>query len=261
MTDKEKLHQILSSLWKDDDSVGKTYYNQALQDVQTAIDLQEEPTGNPLGSTHAEFRTAVESLGISQEEHEAIVDKYLYGKEDLEEASKEWLRQQLDKSYANYGEAKMMELTHFDGYAMLDAIEFGAEWQKTKDESTTEDLGDYINELSKQFPEVSFAKLSRIAIRVAKWQKEQFEKNRLKHCNSITNEQAELEQGFIDQHLDKHQRMPTFLDAIEYGMRLQEEQIEEALLSEVLPCFMHGGEADEVVAKLEEVLNKKKLGD
>ena len=60
-----------------------------------------------------------------------------------------------------------------------------------------------------------------------KWQKEQFEKNRLKHCNSITNEQAELEQGFIDQHLDKYNRMPTFLDAIEYGMRLQKEQMME----------------------------------
>ena len=50
--------------------------------------------------------------------------------EDLEEVSKEWLRPQLDKSYANYGEKKMMELTHFDGYAMLDAIEFGAKLQK-----------------------------------------------------------------------------------------------------------------------------------
>ena len=50
--------------------------------------------------------------------------------EDLEEASKEWLRPQLDKSYANYGEKKMMELTHFDGYAMFDAIEFGAKLQK-----------------------------------------------------------------------------------------------------------------------------------
>lgn len=38
------------------------------------------------------------------------------------------------------------------------------------EESVTKDLGDYINELSKQFPEVSFAKLSRIAVRVAKWQ-------------------------------------------------------------------------------------------
>jgi hypothetical protein len=42
-----------------------------------------------------------------------------------------------------------------------------------KEEPVSEDLGDYINELSKQFPEVSFAKLSRIAVRVAKWQKKQ----------------------------------------------------------------------------------------
>jgi len=36
------------------------------------------------------------------------------------------------------------------------------------------------------------------------------------------------------------------------------DEINKALLSEVLPCFMHGGEADEVVAKLDEVLNQKK---
>ena len=58
--------------------------------------------------------------------------------EELGEASKEWLKPQLDKSYANYGEGKMMELTRFDGYAMLDAIEFGANWQKQQDQSTIE---------------------------------------------------------------------------------------------------------------------------
>lgn len=47
MTDKE-IHQILSSLWKNNDSVGKTYYNQALQDVQIAINLQEEPVSEGL---------------------------------------------------------------------------------------------------------------------------------------------------------------------------------------------------------------------
>jgi len=36
------------------------------------------------------------------------------------------------------------------------------------------------------------------------------------------------------------------------------EQIKELLLSEVLPYFMNGGEADEVVAKLEEVLIQNK---
>jgi hypothetical protein len=99
-------------------------------------------------------------------------------------------------------------------------------WVKeAQEEPVSEDLGEYINELSKQFPEVSFAKLSRIAVRVAKWKEEQFEKNRLKHCNSITNEQAELEQKLLDEHLDKYNRMPTYLDAIEYGMRLQKEQM------------------------------------
>ena len=54
-----------------------------------------------------------------------------------------------------------------------------------KEEPVSEDLGEYINELSKQFPEVSFAKLSRIAVRVAKWQKEQFEKNYTDLCKGI----------------------------------------------------------------------------
>ena len=108
---------------------------------------------------------------------------------DLEVASKEWLSSQLDKSYANYGESKMMELTHFDGYAMLDAIEFGANWQKAKDQHTIE-LAEY--------------------------------------------------------HAYFAGRTKTI------------DEIKEKLLSEVLPCFMHGGEADEAVAKLDEVLNQKK---
>ena len=34
-----------------------------------------------------------------------------------------------------------------------------------------------------------------------------------------------MESDFIDQHLDKYKRMPTYLDAIEYGMNLQKEQM------------------------------------
>ena len=44
------------------------------------------------------------------------------------------------------------------------------------------------------------------------------------------------------------------IKACKHGANWQKERIEEALLSEVLPCFMHGGEADEVMAKLDEVL-------
>ena len=59
----------------------------------------------------------------------------------------------------------------------------------------------------------------------ANWQKYHMEFNRIQHCNGISNEQAELEQKFLDEHLDRHDRMPTFLDAIEYGMKLQREQM------------------------------------
>ena len=54
---------------------------------------------------------------------------------------------------------------------------------------------------------------------------------------------------------------PTDKDCIEMfkaGAEWQFERVNEALLSEVLSCFMHGGEADEVMAKLEGVLNQKK---
>ena len=52
----------------------------------------------------------------------------------------------------------------------LEAI--GMAIKALQEEPVSEDLGEYISELSKQFPEVSFAKLSRIAVRVAKWQKQ-----------------------------------------------------------------------------------------
>ncbi len=59
----------------------------------------------------------------------------------------------------------------------------------------------------------------------AEWQKQQMEAYRIKHCNNITNEQAELESDFVSKHVEKNNRMPTFLDAIEYGMELQKQQM------------------------------------
>jgi hypothetical protein len=43
-------------------------------------------------------------------------------------------------------------------------------------EIPSKELADEIDALSKRYPEVSFAKLSRIAVRIAKWQKEQDKK-------------------------------------------------------------------------------------
>ena len=46
-----------------------------------------------------------------------------------------------------------------------------------QEETASEELEAEINYLSKRYPEVSFAKLSRIAVHVANWQKEQLMKN------------------------------------------------------------------------------------
>ena len=76
--DKEKLHQILSSLWKNDDSVGKAYYNQALQDVQTAIDLQEEPVSD-------ELEKACEQLAENARKHKAETSSPFFSQTDYKQ--------------------------------------------------------------------------------------------------------------------------------------------------------------------------------
>ena len=59
----------------------------------------------------------------------------------------------------------------------------------------------------------------------ANWQKEQFEKERLKHCDELTAEQAQIESDFVVQHLKKYNKTPTYYDAIEYGRK---QMIEKA---------------------------------
>ena len=65
----------------------------------------------------------------------------------------------------------------------------------------------------------------------ANWQYEQFEKERLnfeprlKHCDELTAEQAQMESDFVVQHLKNFNRTPTFIDAIEYGRRQAMEKV------------------------------------
>lgn len=51
----------------------------------------------------------------------------------------------------------------------------------------------------------------------AKWQREQLEKERLKHCDELSEEDAQLESDFVVSHIKEHNRTPTFIDAIKYG--------------------------------------------
>ena len=59
-------------------------------------------------------------------------------------------------------------LTYHDGQIVKNQIRISAE-AKGSGYGESDEFGEYINELSKQFPEVSFAKLSRIAVRVKNW--------------------------------------------------------------------------------------------
>lgn len=69
-----------------------------------------------------------------------------------------------------------------------------------------------------------------IARHFANWQKQQMENNRIAHCDTITEEEYNLETNFVDQHIDKYNRLPTYLDAIEYGKQLQKHESENKML-------------------------------
>ena len=80
---------------------------------------------------------------------------------ELAESEDERIRKGIIKSIIDLN-SDWLEL---HGVTKEDAIA----WLEKKGETSTEDFGEFINILSKQFPEVSFAKLSRIAVRVKKW--------------------------------------------------------------------------------------------
>ncbi len=82
---------------------------------------------------------------------------------------KDWISKEQDGLMDAQGNFEFPE--HEGAYHILCNLD--AYIDSLQEEPVSEDLGEYINELSKLFPEVSFAKLSRIAVRVAKWQKQQ----------------------------------------------------------------------------------------
>lgn len=83
--------------------------------------------------------------------------------------------------------------------------------------------------LDKNDNDISKYDIEDIFIAGVEWQYEQFEKERLKHCDELTAEQAQIESDFVVQHLEKYNRTPTFIDAIEYGRRLMIDKAVEWL--------------------------------
>lgn len=122
-------------------------------------------------------------------------------------------RTQQDKEY-HQGNIEAYEVVT----SLLDTLEV----KEVDEESTSNDL----EEAASQYPSIICrispqwkSEVENVFKAGAQWQKEQMEKNRIEHCDNITEEQYNLETGFLDDFLDKNKRMPTFLDAIEYGMK------------------------------------------
>lgn len=95
--------------------------------------------------------------------------------------------------------------------------------------------------LDKNDNDISKYDIEDIFIAGAEWQYEQFEKERLKHCDELTAEQAQIESDFVVQHLKNFNRTPTFIDAIEYGRKMMIDKACEWLnnfYSEDRHCFL-----------------------
>lgn len=112
---------------------------------------------------------------------------------------------------------------------------------------------------------VDYANIRSIALHFVNWQKEQFEKERLKHCDELTAEQAQIESDFVVQHLEKYNRTPTFIDAIEYGAKWRQQQFrkienyqEEGWYSSGDDEYVYGISFDEPVKLPVEFYYKKK---
>ena len=75
----------------------------------------------------------------------------------------------------------------------------------------------------------------------AKWQYEQFEKNRLAACDKQTKEEAEIEMDFVTSILEKEHRQPTYNDAIKYGMKLKEQQMINNAIDATIGYYNHCG--------------------
>ena len=168
MTDKQKLDAIKAEIHRLVDVRG--YDREMANDLLAFMNsLPNEPVSEGFEDAAKRYATEgdeISGLYIIDEEVDAFKAGAKWQKEQGESTTED-----LEKEIDNY-----VKRNGYDGLDSIEEIKYIAQyftkWQKTKDDSCTSDLGDYINELSKQFTEVSFAKLSRIAVRVAKWQKE-----------------------------------------------------------------------------------------
>ena len=147
----------------------------------------------------------------------------------------EKIRAEIDRRYNEYSAKKKTDdFIYYSG--MADALDLFEQFLDTlEEEPVGEELEKEIektwleyecyNEDYDKVAEMRWNEFENVARHFAEWQKEQFEKNRLAHCDAASEEECDRETDFAMEIIEKEHRQPTFSDAINYGMRLQKEKI------------------------------------
>ena len=165
MTDKEKTIKELKEALDSLDITNKYRLN-----LIRAIEYLQEESVGIFNNTSKKYPLTGKEIIVLRDD-EIYYGKYIGGFHRCYVRAEIQLTDDTAQTYAiiDY-------LTKKDKWIYVEDLQNISDVQRTTKnwkEPVSEDLSDCINKLSKQFQEVSFAKLSRIAVRVAKWQKEQ----------------------------------------------------------------------------------------
>ena len=95
-----------------------------------------------------------------------------------------------------------------------------------KIEQKPTDLEEFINELSKQFPDVSFAKLSRIAVRVAKWSERQ-KSTWSEEDERMFDYALDMIEWYSGKNEDKSRLVSNWLKSLKYRVQSKQEWSDE----------------------------------
>ena len=205
-----------------------------LTDILDSEVLDNFMHGGEASEVIAQFEEAVEKSCILKEE--PVSNPTPNEKMSVERWKKACEAACCDSNYrSHYGLTETRDDYFVDGVQWAD--------EHPKEEPVSEDLEAYADECAasiKQRMTIAGVEddnsieeyIKQACINGAHWHRQQMERNRIAHCKSITNEQAEVEGGFVSSHIEANHRMPTFLDAIEYGMELKKKE----MLKDAIPA-------------------------
>lgn len=172
----------------------KSWYNEGYIDGEYNRDRQfEKPVSEALEEASEKFANTQDKNFLNPK-----IVKHIF------KAGAGWMSKQFEKEEPISDDLEKAAIEYCSGNKGSDArvragFLAGAKWQEEKDNICYEEI----------FEEG------------AKWKADEFEKERLKQCDEFTKEQAQIESDFVTNFIKENNSTPTFIDAIEYGMKLK----------------------------------------